>query len=525
MKPLVFQFSSFENKTYINTKLIEAIKRLGGKYDESKVYSPRATHLIVEKMECTEKTLCFIAAGKCIVTHSYLKHSLGEKRFLKEDEFIVSQRFKGSKLANVSLKWKNNIQEKKQNAPFFSWNVGCFLQNDDKSKALIRIIKAGYGSASIINDSTKKSSMSKFTLIIYDNTTKTKVEEIAALYKLPYYPFQAIPDYIMQCIISDLPVLPLSYYQNIETKGPLEPVATVNSETIKRSKSEPKKIDRIATDFEEIEIPKDDDVEVLPRAVSINVTNNVSKDFVLASSYKTLLLGVNMQETIPNTMDLEVECQFTVLWNNNAFYEALNLIISLDYDEMPSKKILVSLFKFFTEKSIKSKTGFSYDSMDDNIYRTMYNSIYSYLLNLILNHPPINNKTISLYSEVFDSLLPSHQILKNPNINISGIVDTLYLISVHDYILLNSTNDKTEECAFLLFQLGSDEVYTKLTEHLVKEKNTSYQIKYKLLQIISFSSYYCKKSNLYKKLSKWIADANANGDEEFKKLFIQLSKK
>ena len=61
-----------------------------------------------------------------------------------------------------------------------------------------RIIKAGYGSASIINDSTKKSSMSKFTLIIYDNTTKTKVEEMAALYKLPYYPFQAIPDYIMQ---------------------------------------------------------------------------------------------------------------------------------------------------------------------------------------------------------------------------------------------------------------------------------------------------------------------------------------
>ncbi len=36
MKP-IFQFSSFENESYINDKLVQAIKRLGGNYDESKV--------------------------------------------------------------------------------------------------------------------------------------------------------------------------------------------------------------------------------------------------------------------------------------------------------------------------------------------------------------------------------------------------------------------------------------------------------------------------------------------------------
>lgn len=56
-------------------------------------------------MDCTEKILCFIAAGKWILTHSYLKHSLQKRMFLDEEEFHVSKRFKNSKLASVSLKF------------------------------------------------------------------------------------------------------------------------------------------------------------------------------------------------------------------------------------------------------------------------------------------------------------------------------------------------------------------------------------------------------------------------------------
>lgn len=34
---MIFQFSSFEDESYINDKLVQAINRLGGIHDESKV--------------------------------------------------------------------------------------------------------------------------------------------------------------------------------------------------------------------------------------------------------------------------------------------------------------------------------------------------------------------------------------------------------------------------------------------------------------------------------------------------------
>lgn len=111
--------------------------------------------------------------------------------------------------------------EKKQNAPFFNWNIGCLLHNEDKSRALARwlttihdksqslvntyqqllfhrIVKAGYGTAAVINVNPRKAPRNKFTIIIYDSSTKDHAKELASLYQVPYYPFQAIPDYIMQ---------------------------------------------------------------------------------------------------------------------------------------------------------------------------------------------------------------------------------------------------------------------------------------------------------------------------------------
>ncbi len=41
--------------------------------------------------------------------------------------------------------------EKKQNAPFFNWNVGCFLQNEDKSKALVRYLNLIFTSIKVIS--------------------------------------------------------------------------------------------------------------------------------------------------------------------------------------------------------------------------------------------------------------------------------------------------------------------------------------------------------------------------------------
>jgi len=169
-------------------------------------------------MECTEKILCFIAAGKWVVTHSYLKRCLAERKFVKEDEFHVSKRFKNSKLANVSLRWKDLIDDKKPNSPFFNWNVGLYLNDEEKAKALTKIIHSGCGEATPINLGTSFQQSEKFTLLIYDSHTKDLTKTLGLKLKVPCYPFQAIPDYLMQCIISDTPVLPMSYYEKLEGK-------------------------------------------------------------------------------------------------------------------------------------------------------------------------------------------------------------------------------------------------------------------------------------------------------------------
>ena len=58
----------------------------------------------------------------------------------------------------------------------------------------IRIIKAGYGSASL---ATSRRSTTKFSLIIYDEKNREKANGFANELKVPCYPFTSIPDYIM----------------------------------------------------------------------------------------------------------------------------------------------------------------------------------------------------------------------------------------------------------------------------------------------------------------------------------------
>ncbi len=197
-------------------------------FSATKIYTPKSTHLIVEKMESTEKILCFVASGKWVITHSYLKRCLAEKRFVNEDDSHVSKRFKKSKLANVSLKWREMINEKKQNAPFFNWKVGLYLQDEEKAKALLRIIRAGSGQAMYFESSSSIKQSDKLTLLIYDSLTRDSVRTMAGILNVPCYPFQAIPDYLMQCIISDKPVLPISHYEKLEGNM-LQQFGTLNS--------------------------------------------------------------------------------------------------------------------------------------------------------------------------------------------------------------------------------------------------------------------------------------------------------
>jgi hypothetical protein len=69
-----------------------------------KEYSSRASHLIVEKMDNTEKILCFIASGKWILTTEYVTNSHAQGRFLDEADYHVATVFDNSKLALGSYK-------------------------------------------------------------------------------------------------------------------------------------------------------------------------------------------------------------------------------------------------------------------------------------------------------------------------------------------------------------------------------------------------------------------------------------
>lgn len=501
MKPM-FQFSSFDDKTYIG-KLSEAIRRLGGLYDESKIYSPNATHLIVEKIECTEKILCFIASGKWIITHTYLKRCLNEKKFLKEDDFHVSKRFKDSKLATVSLKWKDNISLKKENAPFFNWKVGCYIKDEEKAKALTRIIKAGYGSASLITPTTRKREAAKLTLLIYDVHTKESVMSLALQLKIPHYPFQAIPDYIMQCINSDSPVLPLSYYENHLSESAQN--NTTNS-----------------TSVQETSTPEEQQIEKIPGTKLDEITDS---EFMSSASYKTFLRCSNMHETKANTINQEIESLFFVLWQNNAFNEALNLLISLDSDEVPTSAALVAMLKFLMDNPIKTKNNFTYDSMDCTVHQTIYNSIYSYILNLLLNHPPSNTGSIKLYSEVFKNLDLGPKIWNaNESYNSKCLIDILYLISLHDYLLFNSlgNNMKLEKSILALFQLDKNDVQKRLANQMYQDRNLTMPSVQKLLEIISFCNRYLKPNNFHKNLKKVIS--TEPGDREMHELMSYLGR-
>lgn len=148
-------------------------------------------------MDCTEKILCFIAAGKWILTQSYLKNCIKQNELLDEEQYHVSKRFNKSKLAVVSLKWKLKINESIENSPFYNWNVACLISEEDKARSLIRIIKAGHGNASIPNC---RSLSNRFTLVIFDKTTRSDAVELSKISSIPCYPYQCIPDYIMQVI-------------------------------------------------------------------------------------------------------------------------------------------------------------------------------------------------------------------------------------------------------------------------------------------------------------------------------------
>ena len=94
-------------------------------------------------------------------------------------------------------RWKEKIEMKKL-YPFLNWNVLCML-NDEKCEALLRIIEAGHGKAVKFNNNNNSVFKSGcFTLIVYGEELKSLAETYSNQFNIPSYPYQAIPDYLMQ---------------------------------------------------------------------------------------------------------------------------------------------------------------------------------------------------------------------------------------------------------------------------------------------------------------------------------------
>jgi hypothetical protein len=67
-----------------------------------KVYAAEATHLIVKDVNTSEKMLAFVAAGKWILTPSYIQASVNAKCFLDELPYHIFLAYPRLTLAHAS---------------------------------------------------------------------------------------------------------------------------------------------------------------------------------------------------------------------------------------------------------------------------------------------------------------------------------------------------------------------------------------------------------------------------------------
>ncbi len=146
-----------------------------------------------------------------------------------------------------------------------------------------------------------------------------------------------------------------------------------------------------------------------PALPKLGVTRT-DQEFLISAANKKFFYCSSLHNTSvmncvkPKPLSAELESVFFIMWQNNAYNEGLNLIVSLNNNERPSIAVLTVLLKFLMDKSVKNTSNFSHDSMDNNIRETIYATCYAYILNLLLNFPPNDTATIKFFSQAFKNL-------------------------------------------------------------------------------------------------------------------------
>lgn len=65
----------------------------------------------------------------------------------------------------------------------------------------------------------------------------------------------------------------------------------------------------------------------------------------------------------------------------------------------------------------------------------VYNKIYSYLYQCLINNPPKTKEMKNYYKKIYEEIpIEMHSSCKDSS-NIHELVDLLYLMSIHDYLL------------------------------------------------------------------------------------------
>jgi hypothetical protein len=129
---------------------IQIIETLGGIAIDSHVYDATCTHLVVAKLECNDKLMTSIAAGKWIVHPGWIEESEEAYRFVDERKFEW-----GSSTSNVSISkeeasiaaaayhWRTSRNRGLFNGPF--QGISAVLHLGKKNDVFQNLLEAGGG--------------------------------------------------------------------------------------------------------------------------------------------------------------------------------------------------------------------------------------------------------------------------------------------------------------------------------------------------------------------------------------------
>lgn len=140
-------------------------------------------------------------------------------------------------------------------------------------------------------------------------------------------------------------------------------------------------------------------------------------------------------------------------------------------------------------------------------YNIIYSKVYLYLLNLILNYQYTDRDSGIFYKTLFEKNLVLD--FRTSNItNLRGLIDTIYLISIHDFI--NSSSNLSDNFIFQNLKLSNGLLLKNISEKIIQSELIRRETNDKLVQILWFYKKIFKKCELYSDLKQLLIKFELN---------------